>query len=68
MTVGSVGSSSTFSPAIRPQAETGEVQRVARDAKKDGGADDGGAAAVKAPAPTVNLAGHTVGSRINVTA
>lgn len=68
MTVGSVGSSSTFSPAIRPQAETGEVQRAGRDAKNDGDADDGGAAAVKAPNPAVNLAGQTVGSRINVTA
>ncbi len=67
MTVDSV-SSSTFVPPVRPQAETGTVQRAGRDAKNGGDADDGGAATVKAPTPTVNLAGQTVGSRINVTA
>ena len=68
MTVGSVSSSSTYTTAIRPQAEASEVQRAGRDTKNDGDADEGGAATVKAPAPTVNLAGQTVGSRINVTA
>jgi hypothetical protein len=68
MTVGSVSSSSTYASAIRPQAEAAEVQRAGRDTRNDGDAGEGGAAAVKAPAPTVNLAGQMVGSRINVTA
>jgi len=69
MTVSSVSSNSgAYAPVVRPQAEAGEVQRAGRDAKNDGDADDGGAATVKAPAPTVNLNGQTIGSRINVTA
>lgn len=68
MTVSSVGSSSTYTPPVRPQAETGEVQRAGRDVKNDGDADDGRAVSAKAPAPTVNLNGQPVGSRINVTA
>lgn len=68
MTVSSVASSSTYTPPVRPQAETGEVQRAGRNAKNDGDADDAGSSGVKAPAPTVNLEGQKVGSRINITA
>ncbi len=68
MTVGSVSSSSTYTPAIRPQAEAREVQRAERDVKDGGNKDDGGAVAAKAPTPTVNLEGQKVGSRINVMA
>lgn len=69
MSVSFVGStSSAYAPAVRPQAEAGEAQRAGRDAKNDGDSDDGGAASVKAPAPTVNFNGQTIGSRINVIA
>lgn len=68
MTVSSVSSSNAYVPAVRPQAEAGEVQRAGRDAKNDGDADDGRAVSAQAPAPTVNLEGQKVGSRINVMA
>lgn len=68
MTVSSVSSSTTYAPVNRSSAESGEVQRAGRDAKKDGDTDDDRAATVKAPVATVNLDGQKVGSRINVTA
>ncbi|HRF12449.1 MAG: hypothetical protein ABTS16_19025 [Candidatus Accumulibacter phosphatis] len=70
MSVSSIGSSSSassYSPAVKPQAEAAETQRAGRDVRNDGDADDGGTA-VKAPAPTVNLNGQTVGTRINTSA
>ena len=68
MSVSSIGSNSAvYTPAARPQAEAGETQVAGREVKRDGDSDDGGAT-VKAPAPTVNLNGQSVGKVINITA
>jgi len=77
MSVSSIGSSSSnlsYSPAVKAQAEAVEAQQAGRDVGKagrdvgnDGDADDGGAA-VKEPAPTVNLNGQSVGTIINTSA
>lgn len=66
MSVSSVASSSAaYTSAIQQQASA--VQKPSRDAENDGDKDDG-VAAVKTPAPSVNLNGQTVGSKINVAA
>jgi hypothetical protein len=68
VSVSSIGSNSAvYTPAARPQAEAGEAQAAGREVQSDGDSDDGGTAA-KAPAPTVNLDGQSVGKLINVTA
>ncbi|KFB75690.1 hypothetical protein [Candidatus Accumulibacter cognatus] len=70
MSVSSIGSSSSnlsYSPAVKAQAEAVEAQQAGRDVGNDVDTDDGGAA-VKEPAPTVNLNGQTVGTRINTSA
>ena len=69
MSVSSISSSnSLYTPAVRPQAEAGEAVQAGRDVKNDGDADDGGTAAVKASAPTVNLSGQAVGTIISAIA
>ena len=57
----------SYSAAVKAQAEAVEAQQAGRDVGNDGDADDGGAA-VKEPAPTVNLNGQSVGTIINTSA
>jgi len=68
MSVSSVASSSSaYVSALQQQASATAVQRSTPETENDGDKDDG-AATVKAPAPSVNLNGQTVGKSINVTA
>ena len=67
MSVSAISSNSVvYTPSVQPKAESAEVQKAGRD--NDGDKDDGGAAAVKAPTPTVNLNGQKIGGTINVAA
>lgn len=68
MNIGTLGNShSTYSsPAIQRQPETSEAKTNAPD--RDGDADDGSKTISKAPAPTVNLSGQSVGQLINAVA
>ncbi len=69
MSISSIGSTSAvYTPTVQPKAEAKEAQAAGREVRNDRDSDDGGGAAVKAPTPTVNLSGHTVGARINTTA
>lgn len=65
MSVSAIGSSGAT--AAMQQASLAAVQPAAREKENDGDKDDGVSAA-KAPAPSVNLNGQTVGKTINVTA
>ena len=68
MSVSSVASSSNaYLSALQKQSNTTAVQQPAREPENDGDKDDG-ASAVKAPTPSVNLNGQSVGSTINITA
>jgi hypothetical protein len=68
MSVSAIGSSSTgFTAAIQQQSSISAVQPTGRERENDGDKDDG-LTAVKAPSPSVNLNGQTVGKTINVTA
>ena len=67
MSVNSIGSSAAYTAALHQQSNVAAAQPVRRDTGNDGDKDDV-AAAVKAPSPTVNLNGQTVGSTINITA
>jgi hypothetical protein len=68
MSVSSIASSSAaFTAAIRQQSAPTAVQPIGREKENDGDKDDG-TTAVKAPSPSVNLNGQTVGGTINVTA
>lgn len=69
MSVSSISSSNTaYASAVRPQAEAGEAQRAGREVRSDGDSDDGGSAASKSPAPSVNLDGQSVGKLITTSA
>ena len=66
MSISSIASNSAMSTsAVRPQAIEAQVAR--RDARNDGDSDDGSLVA-KAPAPTVNLSGQTIGKLVSVSA
>ena len=68
MSVNSIASSSAvLTAAIQKQSASTAVQPTGREKESDGDKDDG-TTAVKAPSPSVNLNGQTVGSTINVTA
>ena len=68
MSISSIASNSAMTtPAVRPQAAAAEAQAARRDVRNDGDSDDGSAVA-KAPAPTVNLSGQTIGKLLNVSA
>jgi hypothetical protein len=68
MSISSISSSNAgYAAQIKQQPEAGEAQKAGREVKNDGDKDDQ-SAAVKAPAPTVNLNGQTVGSLINAIA
>jgi hypothetical protein len=68
MSVSSINSSNAaYVPQVKAPAETGEAQKAGREVKNDGDSDDKNAA-VKAPAPTVNLNGQAVGTLINAVA
>jgi hypothetical protein len=68
MSVHSVSSSANpLTTAIQQQTRTPAVQGSGREAENDGDKDDGGSA-VKAPTPTVNMNGQSIGALINVTA
>jgi hypothetical protein len=67
MSVSSIASSSTAYTAAIQQQSTSAVQPARRETENDGDRD-GGTKAVKAPSPSVNLDGQTVGKVINITA
>ena len=67
MSVSSIGSSTAYTAAMQQQSSIAAAPPVRRETENDGDKDDG-AAAVKAPSPSVNLNGQTVGKMINVTA
>jgi len=68
MSVGSIAASSNaYLSALQPQSNTSSAQQISREPENDGDKDDG-VTAVKAPAPSVNLNGQSVGNTINVTA
>lgn len=66
MNVSSTGSSSSALLSTLP-VQANDLQQTRREIRNDGDQDNGTPAA-KAPAPTVNLNGQTVGGLINVTA
>jgi len=65
MSVSAIASS--YTAPLQQQASLTAVQPASRERENDGDRDDG-VAAVKAPSPSVNLNGQTVGKTINVTA
>jgi hypothetical protein len=70
MNISSYAASSNLQLAALQQQSSVNVnssQRSGRERENDGDRD-GGTAAVKAAAATVNLSGQTVGTRISVTA
>ena len=68
MSISSVSSSTNLLlAALQQQASTSATQRATQAPANDGDSDDA-VAAVKSPAPSVNLNGQTVGSTINITA
>ena len=63
----SAASSNVQLAALQQQSSVNSSERPGRERENDGDRDDG-TAAVKAAAPTVNLNGQAVGTRISVTA
>jgi len=69
MAISSVSSNTPLQASTKTAApESTEATAGGKDVKKDGDADDKGAASATAPTPVVNTLGQQLGRNLNVTA